>query len=150
MLTEVVAVLDKTDGKTVRLCDAHTGRILADSAVTHDCEVSGTLLLPSTAQDLLLSYSRVHTPSTDCAKLPSVFRCSVPTCIEGYKAHQHLLDLEIVEIALSQFAAGVSERRLTLIDRNRDLWLYPVGGISTSKGASSKTSNSNRHKLHVQ
>jgi hypothetical protein len=40
MLTEVVAVLDKTDGKTVRLCDAHTGRILADSAVTHDCEVS--------------------------------------------------------------------------------------------------------------
>jgi hypothetical protein len=35
-------VLDKTDGKTVRLCDAHTGRILADSAVTHDCEVSTT------------------------------------------------------------------------------------------------------------
>jgi hypothetical protein len=39
-ITEVVAVLDKTDGKTVRLCDAHTGRILADSAITHDCEVS--------------------------------------------------------------------------------------------------------------
>jgi hypothetical protein len=57
---------------------------------------------------------------------------------------------QIVEIALSQFAAGMSERRLTLIDRNRDLWLYPVGGTSTSKGASSKTANSNRHKLHVQ
>jgi hypothetical protein len=59
-------------------------------------------------------------------------------------------NLQIVEIALSQFAAGMSERRLTLIDRNRDLWLYSVGGTSTSKGASSKTSNSNRHKLHVQ
>jgi hypothetical protein len=57
---------------------------------------------------------------------------------------------QIVEIALSQYAAGMSERRLTLIDRNRDLWLYPVGGTATSKGASSKLSNSNRHKLHVQ
>jgi hypothetical protein len=66
--TEVVAVLDKTDGKTVRLCDAHTGRILADSAVTHDCEVSTMLLLSAVHEDTLYSVTVEVTcqASTDC------------------------------------------------------------------------------------
>ncbi|KAG5191643.1 intraflagellar transport protein 80 [Tribonema minus] len=85
---DVLAALDRTDGKTVRLCDALTGRALAEGAVVHDCEV--------------------------------------------------------LEIGLSQFAPGLSERRLALIDRNRDLWLYALGGGQGGGGSKG------RNKLHTQ
>lgn len=87
--SDVVAILDRADGKTVRLCDVASGRPMPETTITHDCEV--------------------------------------------------------IEIALSQSGTSLSERRITVLDRNRDLWLYPItvagGGIGTPKG---------RHKLQTQ
>jgi intraflagellar transport protein 80 len=85
---EVVAVLDRTDGRTVRVCDVQSGRALADAALTHDCEV--------------------------------------------------------VEIALSQFAgAGLADRRLAFVDRNKDMWIAPVAAATGGVGRP-------KRKLHTQ
>ena len=47
--------------------------------------------------------------------------------------------LDIVQLALSQCAKGVAERRLAYVDRNRDLYLcavMPQPGMAPARGAS--------------
>lgn len=78
---------------------------------------------------------------TDDGKMSLTVRCSESQSVCPFCPVCLLQE----EVFLSQFSKGLSERRLAFIDRNKELWLSPVGSSSAGRGPVPA-----KHKLHTQ